>query len=199
METNPSDPLSAAARQVETGQVSTVMKVIALILGAGAFLLVPLSVAQESPPTPPPVQGSTGETTPHHPDENSQLLQEWAPPTDEPHASGSGDARRFLGQYLSSKPLPEVWTYYATKLGMTPPPTGDQPYQANFQTEQFPRTGPRPADGHAALSIKNIQFPEQTERAATFMRREPNGKTISVFLASQGEHTFVFVMVVPGS
>jgi hypothetical protein len=174
------------------------MKTTAFILGAGTFLLISVSVAQDSQPVPPAAPGSATEPTPHHPDEISQLLQEWAPPTDEAHASGSGDARRFLGHYLSTKSLPEVWTYYATKLGMTPPPTGDQPYQANFHTEQFPRAGPRPADGHASLTITNIQFPEQAERAATLIRREPNGKTTTVFLASQGEHTFVFVMVVPG-
>jgi hypothetical protein len=174
------------------------MKTPALILGAGTFLLFLIAAAQDSQPPQNAAPGSESEATPHHPDEVSRLLQEWAPPSDEPHTSGSGDARRFIGQYLSTKPISEVWTHYATKLGMTPAPDDAQPYQANFYVEQFPRMGPRRSDGHAALTIKNIQFPEQTERAATLIRREPNGKTATVFLASQGEHTSVFVMVVPG-
>jgi hypothetical protein len=169
------------------------MKLTAVIPGAGILLLSLSAIAQD----PQAAQNPASETTPHHPDENSQLLQEWAPPSDEPHASASGDPRRFLGNYLSTKPLPEVWTYYASKLGMTPPPNGEQPYPANLSLEQFPAAGPRPSDGHAALTIKNIQFPECTERAATLIRREPGGKTITVFLASQGEHTLVFVMIVP--
>jgi len=171
------------------------MKTNAFILGAGTILLVSIAAAQD--PQPPQNPAPDSETTPHHPDEISQLLQEWAPPSDEPHASSSGDARRFLGHYLSTKPISEVWMHYATKLGMTTPPNGEQPYQANFHLEQFPRAGPRPSDGHADLTIRNIQFSEQTERAATLIRREPNGKTITVFLASQGDHTFVFVTVVP--
>ena len=173
------------------------MKTTALIFGAGTLLVIFIAAAQDSQPPQNPAPGSESETTPHHPDEISRLLQEWAPPTDEPHASSSGDARRFIGHYLSTKPLSEVWTHYATKLGMTPPPDSEQPYKANFYAEQFPRMGPRLSDGHAALTIKNIQFPEQTERAATLIRREPNGKTTTVVLASQGEHTFVFVTVVP--
>lgn len=173
------------------------MKTTASILGAGTLLLIFMAAAQDSPVPQNPAPDPAGETTPHYPDEIARLLQNWTPPGDEPHASGSGDARRFVGYYLSSKPLPEVWTHYATKLGMTPPPDNAQPYQANFHTEQFPRTGPRPADGRASLTIKNVQFAGQTERAATLLRREPNGKTTTVFLASQGEHTSVVVMVVP--
>ena len=173
------------------------MKATASILGAGIPFLIFLASAQDSPPLQNPAQDPTPATTPHYPDEISRLLQEWTPPTDEPHANGSGDARRFLGNYLSTKPLAEVWTHYATKLGMTPPPKNEGAYQANFHTEQFPKLGPRVSDGRASLTIKNVQFADQPERSATLVRREPNGKMTTVFLASQGERTSVFVMVVP--
>ena len=172
------------------------MKTRPLFLGAVGFLTISLAVAQDAPPGKNPAAESPGETTPHHPDEISALLQEWAPPTDEAHASSSGDARGFLGHYLSTKPLREVWTHYATKLGMTSP--NELRYQANCYVEQFPKAGPRPSDGHVALTIKNIQFPGQTEGASTLIRREPNGRVVTVFLASQGEQTFVSVMIVPG-
>jgi hypothetical protein len=161
------------------------------------LLLLSTAVAQDSQPVKNSSAESPGETTPHHPDEISQLLQEWAPPTDEPHASSSGDARGFLGHYLSTKPLSEVWTHYAAKLGMTAP-NGELRYQANCYKEQFPKGGPRPSDGHVTLTIKNIQFPGQTEGASTLIRREPSGKVITVFLASQGEQTFVSVTIIPG-
>jgi hypothetical protein len=50
-----------------------------------------------------------------------------------------------------------------------------------------------------ALTIKNIQFPGQTERASTLIRREPNGRVITVFLASQGEQTFISVTIIPAN
>ena len=174
------------------------MKTTTLFLGAVSLLVISIAAGQDAPPVKSPAPEAAGETTPHHPDEISELLQEWAPPTDEPHASSSGDARGFLGHYLSTKPLSEVWTHYATKLGMTSP-DNELRYQVNCYTEQFPRAGPRPSDGHAALTIKNIQFPGQTESASTLIRREPNGRVITVFLASQGEKTFISVMIIPGN
>jgi hypothetical protein len=182
--------------KTKSAPLHPVMKSTMLIPGVVAFLLISIAAAQDSKPEKSPAAESPGETTPHHPDEISELLQEWAPPTDEPHASSSGDARGFLGHYLSTKPLSEVWTHYATKLGMTSPKE-ELRYQANCYTEQFPKAGPRRSDGHASLTIKNIQFPGQTERESTLIRREPNGKVITVFLASQGEQTFVSVMILP--
>lgn len=168
----------------------------ALCLFAVSLLLNSIAVAEDSRPVKNQASDLSGETTPHHPDEISMLLQEWAPPTDEPHASSSGDTRGFLGHYLSTKPLPEVWTHYALKLGMTAS-NGEPPYQANCYIEQFPRAGPRPSDGHVVLTIKNIQFLGQTDRASTLIRREPNGRVITVFLASQGEQTFISIMIIP--
>ena len=172
------------------------MKPSTLFAGALSILLISLAAGQESQPVKSPPPESTSDTTPHHPDEISQLLQEWAPPSDEPRASSSGDARGFLGHYLSAKPLSEVWMHYAAKLGLTSP-NGELRYEANCYTEQFPRTGPRATDGHASLTVKNIQFPGQTERASTLIRRERNGRVVTVFLASQGEQTFVSVMILP--
>jgi len=161
------------------------------------LLLLPMAPAQEPQPARNPA-AEPGETTPHHPDEISRLVQEWAPPTDAPRASGSGDARGFLGHYLSNKPLPEVWVHYAAKLGMTAP-DGELRYQANCYKEQFPKGGPRPSDGHVTLTIKNIQFPGETEGESTLIRREPSGRVITVFLASQGEKTFISVTIIPAS
>jgi hypothetical protein len=173
------------------------MKPSTLFAGALSILLISLAAGQESQPVKSPPPESTSDTTPHHPDEISQLLQEWAPPSDEPRASSSGDARGFLGHYLSTRPLSEVWMHYAAKLGLTSPNNGELRYEANCYTEQFPRTGPRPTDGHASLIVKNIQFPGQPERESTLIRRERNGRVITVFLASQGEQTFVSVMILP--
>ena len=174
----------------------TVMKPPALFAGLAGLLFISIAGAQDSPPVKSPAPESSGDTTPHHPDEISQLLQEWAPPSDESRASSSGDARGFLGHYLSTKPLSEVWMHYAAKLGLTSP-NGELRYEANCYTEQFPRTGPRATDGHASLTVKNIQFPGQTERASTLIRRERNGRVVTVFLASQGEQTFVSVTILP--
>ena len=174
------------------------MKPTSLFLGIVSFLVISIAAGQDAQPVKSRASESSGETTPHHPDEISELLQEWAPPTDEPHASSSGDARGFLGHYLSTKPLSEVWAHYATKLGLTSP-NKELQYQVNCYTEQFPRIGPRPSDGRADLTVKNIQFPGQTERASTLIRREPNGRVITVVLASQGEQTFISVMIIPGN
>jgi hypothetical protein len=179
------------------------MNNIASIFIAGTFALTFAAAAQESQPLPPKVAQNpettpaTEPTTPHHPDENSRLLQEWSPPSDESHASGSGDERGFLAHYLSTKPLAEVWAHYAAKLGLTPMPAADQAYQSNLYTQVFPPLGPRVTDGHATLTVKNVQFQNETERGATLTRREPSGRTIVVHLASQGDQTFVFVMVSP--
>ena len=172
------------------------MKTTPLLLGAACFAAISIAAAQDAQPVKGAAPETPGETTPHHPDEISRLLQEWAPPTDEPHASSSGDERGFLGHYLSTKPLPEVWTHYATKLGMTAV-NNELHYQANCYTEQFPRVGPRATDGHASLIVKNIQFPGQAERESTLIRRERNGRVVTVFLASQGEQTFVSVTIIP--
>ena len=116
------------------------MKTAVSIFAAATCVLKVFAIAQPPPsavsnvPENPAPAAASEPATPHHPDENSQLLQEWAPPTDELHTSGSGDARGFLGHYLSTRPLSEVWTYYAGKLGMTPAPTNDQPYRANLYT-----------------------------------------------------------------
>jgi len=172
------------------------MKPPALFAGLASSLFLSIAVAQETPPAKTPAPESSGDTTPHHPDEISQLLQEWAPPSDEPHASSSGDARGFLGHYLSTRPIAEVWMHYAARLGMTSP-NNELRYEANCYTEQFPRLGPRATDGHASLIVKNIQFPGQAERESTLIRRERNGRVVTVFLASQGEQTFVSVMILP--
>jgi len=164
----------------------------------GALLFISMAEAQQpSATTPVPGAEPSTEVTPHHPDEITRLREEWTPPGEEPHASGSGDARGFLAHYLSTKPFPDVWTHYATRLGLTATPGSELQYQPNFYTQLFPRVGPRASDGHATLTIKNIQFPDQTERGATLTRREPNGRTVTIFLASQGDRTFVSVMIVP--
>ena len=150
-----------------------------------------------STPSPPSGTEPLADRTPHHPDELSRLREEWTPPGEESQASGSGDARGFLAHYLSTKPLPEVWTHYASKLGLNSGPDEKPRYQPNANTQVFPRLGPRVSDGHATLTIKNIQFPNQTECAATLIRQEPSGRTITVCLASEGDHTLVFVMIVP--
>ena len=175
------------------------MNVIAAVF-MGAVFFVSVATAQQ-PPSPttgsaPAIEPST-DVTPHHPDEISRLREEWTPPGEEPRVRGSGDTRGFVGQYLSTKPLAELWVYYATKLGMTAPAGSELKYQPNLSTEQFPRLGPLKTDGHATLTIRNIRFPDQTEAAATLTRREPSGQTVTVFLASQGEHTFVCVLIAP--
>ena len=164
----------------------------------GAFIFLAMARAQQPPATTPApgVEPST-EVTPHHPDEISRLREEWTPPGEEPRASGSGDARGFLAHYLSTKPFPEVWTHYAAKLGLTPAPGSDLHYQPNSYTQVFPRLGPRVSDGHATLTIKNIQFPNETDCGATLTRQEPNGRTVTIFMASQGDRTFVSVLVAP--
>jgi hypothetical protein len=172
------------------------MKPPALFAGLASLLFISMAAAQDSQSVKSPTPESSVDTTPHHPDEISQLLQEWAPPSDEPHASGSGDARGFLGHYLSTKAISEVWMHYAAKLGLTSP-NNELRYEANCYTEQFPRVGPRATDPHSSLIVKNIQFPGQTERESTLIRRERNGRVVTVFLASQGEQTFVSVMILP--
>ena len=154
-------------------------------------------IAQQPAPATSTGAEPPTEVTPHHPNELVRLREEWTPPGEDPHASGSGDPRGFLAHYLSSKPFAEVWAHYAMKLGMTTPTGGEPQYQPNAYTQLFPRIGPRVTDGRATLTIKNIQFPDQPERGATLTRREPNGRTTTVFLASQGDRTFVSVMIVP--
>ncbi|HEY3899518.1 MAG TPA: hypothetical protein VGM54_12935 [Chthoniobacter sp.] len=167
----------------------------------GTLFLAGIALAQQPatpPSTPSPsVAAPPIDVTPHHPNEIARLREEWTPPGEEPPASGSGDTRGFLAHYLSTKPFPEVWAHYATKLGMTTPSGSDPQYQPNAYTQLFPRIGPRVTDGRATLTIKNIQFPDHPERGATLTRREPSGRTITIFLASQGERTFVSVMIVP--
>jgi hypothetical protein len=161
-------------------------------------LFIGTALAQQPAAAPAaPVAEPPTEVTPHHPNELVRLREEWAPPGGEPQASGAGDTRGLLAHYLSSKPFPEVWVHYAMKLGMTTSSGSEPQYQPNAYTQQFPRVGPQVTDGRATLTIKNVQFPDQTERGATLTRREPNGQTITVFLASQGERTFVSVMIVP--
>ena len=163
----------------------------------GTLLLVGAVLAQQPAATPASAVEPPTEVTPHHPNELVRLREEWMPPGGEAQASGSGDTRGFLAHYLSTKPFSEVWVHYATKLGMTTPSGGEPQYQPNAYTQLFPRVGPRVTDGRATLTIKNIQFPDQAERGATLTRREPTGQTITIFLASQGERTFVSVMIVP--
>ncbi len=158
------------------------------LFAAALLALGPLLPAQE---TPPPTE--TEAATPHHPDEYSRLLQEWAPPGEEPPASGSGDARGFLGHYLSEKPFPEVWTHYAAKLAVS----ASVKFQPNYFQQYFPRLGPLPADGRATVTVKNVQFPGETESTATLTRREPSGRTVTIFLASRANRTVIFVTVVP--
>ena len=161
---------------------------------AAFFACISVSLAQESPTQsvePNPRMESIPGHTPHHPDEISRLLEEWTPPNEEANASGSGDERGFLGHFLTKKAFAEIWTHYAAKLGIK------DEYRPNFSTQLFPRLGPKVTDGHATLTIKNTEFPDQTERASTLTRREPSGRTITVSLVSQGEHTFVFVMIAP--
>jgi hypothetical protein len=167
----------------------------------GLALLHTTALAQQpttSAATPAPGAEPLVDRTPHHPDELSRLREEWTPPGDDPQASGSGDARGFLAHYFSTKSLPDVWVHYATKLGLTARAGAELRYQPNANTQVFPRLGPRVTDGHATLTIKNIQFPNQTEGASTLIRQEPDGRTVTVCLASEGERTLVFVMVVPG-
>jgi hypothetical protein len=163
----------------------------------GTLLLAATALAQQPATTPSTGTEPPTEVTPHHPNEINRLRDEWTPPGDDSRASSSGDTRGFLAHYLSTKPFAEVWVHYATKLGMTTPSGGEPQYQPNAYTQLFPRIGPRVTDGRATLTIKNIQFPDQPERGATLTRREPTGRTITVFLASQGDRTFVSVMIVP--
>jgi hypothetical protein len=172
------------------------MKIIAACL-TGMLLLTCAAAAQQPATTAPAGAEPPAEVTPHHPDEIARLREEWTPPGEESRSSSSGDARGFLAHYLSTKPFPEVWAHYAAKLGMTTSPGSELQYQPNAFTQQFPRIGPRVTDGRATLTIKNVQFPEQAERGATLTRQEPTGRTITVFLASQGERTFVSVTIVP--
>jgi hypothetical protein len=170
-----------------------------------AAILATLSVvnfasAQHPAPnsaTPTPSPEPPSEVTPHHPDELARLREDWTPPGDQPLASSSGDSRSFLAHYLSAKSFAEIWRHYALKLGAAAPADGELPCAPNSYTQVFPRLGPRPTDGHATLTIKNVQFPEQTERGATLTRRDPNGRAITVFLATQGERTFVSVTIAP--
>jgi hypothetical protein len=158
--------------------------------------------AQETQPQPSkgipaPEVDPANATTPHHADEIARFLEEWMPPGEDTQSSSAGDPRGFLGHYLSTKPITEVWLFYATKLGMTPPPGSERPYNPNFYSQIFPRMGPRRTDGLATVTMKNVQFTKDSERAATLIRREPSGRVVTIFLTSAGEQTFVFVTIAP--
>ena len=176
------------------------MKMTLALILSGTFAFLATGTAQEPSPAKVP-QTSAGEqsneVTPHHADEIARFLQEWMPPGDDTLAISSEDSRSFLGHYSSTKPFAAIWVHYATKLGLTPAPNDNQAYKPNDYKQTFPRLGPRLTDGHATLTVKNLQFSSDAERVATFIRREPNGRVITIFLASQCEHTAVSVVITP--